>query len=76
MYVCMPVVCAYVKEDIITRDTLTANRGPNAVSVDHLKGWWSTIRLKPRPLSRLEDVSQYGAHTGPEEGLKKAATST
>ena len=33
--------------DIYSRETPTAHCGPNTVSVYHLKGWCSTIRLGP-----------------------------
>ena len=36
------------------RETLTENRGPNAVSVVHLKGYWSTNQLRPDRFSTHE----------------------
>ena len=39
--------------------TLTTNRGPNALSVIHIKGCWSTIRLKTGPFQHLQDASQH-----------------
>ena len=41
------------------RETLTANCGPNTVSVSRLGGCWSTIQFKTELLGCLLDASQY-----------------